>query len=203
MQHVLDLLRAWWGLGLERETDTLGMTIQDGHAVAMRAHLDSVGREGGLLPARVLDGAKHLHGLALNLFFLARNVRHDVIMDVKRGYARVASATERLQCRDDDLVERAKSVHERFEGRNDACSAAVGVCHNEALGQLQCSALCGDHVEVRLVGERHDKRAQRVHAVIFGVAEYANICRAQRRLCVAKKKKDMPPLLVSRLPGRR
>ena len=168
-QSLAHLLRARRRTPGEAHGDCLGVALDDRYARTARRYAQGCvcvhfKRE----PAAACNGfrlcrfrlrlglgelAEDLECLPLDLLLLARDVRHDVVEYVQRGYAGVPRAGDGLQRRDDARLYRAERTFERREGYHDARRRAVRVGDDEALlqrGRVE-RALLGDDVEVRRV----------------------------------------------------
>lgn len=145
------------------------MAVQDGDAVAGGGDAEPLlVNKGG---AVVGDGAEDLAGLGLELVLLAADEGDDVVNHVHARHARVAGARDGLHGDDADLGDGAKGGLQRRKGDDEPDDGAVGVAHEEALGEAVVRALVRNEVEVRQVDRGDDEGHEGILAVVFGVGE--------------------------------
>ena len=158
------------GRAREADRDGLGVTVDDGHARALRRDDDvGLGDAGvGLTAGRGrAKRAEDLARLGRHFLLLAADERHDVAQDVQRGHARVARARECLHRDDVDRLD-AEGVVQRPQRDDETDRRAVRVGH-DAPGPAVHLAV--QKREVVRVDFGHEQRHVRLHAVVAGVRD--------------------------------
>src|SRR5437763_9745003 len=118
--------------------------------------------EGRGLDSSRLEATENLLRLTLDLLFLARDERQNVVRDVERGDAGIARARKRLQGRRHDGLD-TEARMQRREREREHDGRAVRVRHYHAARESARRLLRVEQCEVFMVDFRYEERHILVH----------------------------------------
>jgi hypothetical protein len=185
LENLDDLLRRRRRSPGKADGNSLGVAVEDRYAVAVSRDLERrVRMEVERILSRLHEAAEDLGRLPLDLLLFARDIRNDVVEDVERWHAGIASSRDSLHRSDEDALERTKGKFEGLE-RDDYCRRRA-VCVRDDVSLLQrrllLKLLVPNDVEMVRVYKRNDERDQRIPTEVFGIGKDDELCSSKRRL---------------------
>ena len=141
----------------EFDGNRFGVTVLDGHAIALRAHGEVARHNPGAIQV-----AEQFACFFLHLFFFLGDVGNHVTQNVERSHARISGAADGLHGGRHHRL-KTKNAIEWGESEYQADGRAVGIGHNEP-ARVAPPALAFEQLDVVGVYFRDDQRYVLVHA---------------------------------------
>ena len=129
------------------------MAVNHRHAVALRRNADC----GVVHNAVAFDASENFQRLLFTFFVFTFDERHDIVNNIPRRHARIASARHGLQGRNHKAGDGIARFHQRIDRRHVTLHAAIRFYRDKAIVPAAIFALNRDNVSMSSVdfGNHH------------------------------------------------